>query len=469
MTQKRLALIFTISSVAFANSFPLLALDVEPLAKSQNRRPVPLRASVGSSSSLRFEPNMGQGPEGTQYVARGGGYTVAIDSQTAALMLDQAGNRSVVKINLSGAAQSRGVVGARLNSVTHYYGGSDPSKWRTNVPNYGQVRFSNIYPKIDLVYYGAEGRLEYDLILQPGADPKDIRLTYSGTDSLSIDDHGDLVMKVGDRTVRQQKPLVYQELFGHKVLVNADYRILNGTHEVQLALGLYDTHQRLVIDPALVYSSTLGGSPEDLPAAIALDSKGSVYVTGVTTGGFPTVAAAQSAYAGSEDVFVSKLGPSGEVVYSTYLGGRGADRGLGIAVDGAGNAYITGSTTGDFPTRDAYQPNAGGGTDAFLVKLDPGGNLAYSSYLGGVGADRGNGIAVDSSGSIVIVGSSTGAFPLLNGSRETSGAAVTAFAAKFNANGSLVYSTYLGSSGDSTANGVAMDSTGCAQFSEDTR
>src|SRR5258708_601561 len=190
---------------------------------------------------------------------------------------------------------------------------------------------------------------------------------------------------------------------------------------------------------------------------------GAAYVTGYTTGGFPTLNAEQNTFAGSTDGFVVKLGPTGTLVYSTYLGGTGDERGNGIAVDSSGAAYITGYTTGAFPTLNAEQNTYGGGTqDAFVAKLSPSGALVYSTYLGGTGNDVGYGIGVDSTGAAYITGNTNGGFPTLNAEQKTLGGGFDAFVVKLNPSGSLNYSTYLGGSGSDQGNGIATDGTGAA-------
>ena len=234
----------------------------------------------------------------------------------------------------------------------------------------------------------------------------------------------------------------------------------------------YDKTRPLIIDPVLVYSTYLGGSGMDGGRGIAVDSSGNVYVTGVTwSTNFPTQNAYQGTYGGNGDAFVTKLNPSGSLVYSTYLGGSDWDEGYGIAVDSSGNAYVAGWTksTG-FPTQNAFQRTFGGGIlDAFVTKLNPSGSLVYSTYLGGSRADWGNGIAVDSSGNACVTGV-TGStnFPTQNAFQRTFGGNGDAFVTQLNPSGSLVYSTYLGGSGGDVGVGIAVDSSGNAYVTGDT-
>ena len=250
--------------------------------------------------------------------------------------------------------------------------------------------------------------------------------------------------------------------------------LLKGKHEVGFEVGTYDRSRPLVIDPVLSYSTYLGGSRSDFGTGIAVDSSGNAYVTGYTFSlDFPTENPSQ-VFAGSADAFVTKLNPAGSaLVYSTYLGGRGDDLSAAVAVDSSGNAYLTGSTDSlDFPTRNAFQSTDAGGTDAFVAKLDPSGALSYSTYLGGSFTDVGQGIAVDGSGSAYVTGSTLSIdFPTQNALQSANGGGYDAFITKLNPSGTaLVYSTYLGGSADennpflsdvNTA-GIAVDSVGNA-------
>src|SRR5258708_5275515 len=373
-----------------------------------------------------------------------------------------------VRMKLVGAAGTSGSQPENLlPSVSHYYIGDDPKQWHPNVPNYERVKFDQVYPGVDLVYYGNQQRLEYDFVLRPGAEPKQIRLAYSGADSMRLDSVGDLILNVQGKVLRQRRPLVYQEIGGKRVEIAGGYELTKRTGEVRFAVAHYDRAKPLIIDPILAYSTYLGGAGSDQGNAIAVDSTGAAYVTGYTNGIFPTLNASQNTFGGgSQDAFVAKLSPSGALVYSTYLGGSTTDLGNGIAVDSTGAAYVTGYTTGGFPTLNAEQNTFGGGlNDAFVVKLGPTGTLVYSTYLGGTGDERGNGIAVDSLGAAYITGYTTGAFPTLNAEQNTyAGGTQDAFVAKLSPSGALVYSPYLGGTGNDVGYGMVVDRTGAADI-----
>src|SRR5438309_1066180 len=423
---------------------------------------------------LSFEANVGQAEGGVDFLARGSGYTLFLKSAEAVLALRQAAparperpSGAVLRMQLSGADPYAAVTGAlRLLGKANYFIGNDPTRWRTDVSTYGRVLYKDIYPGIDLAYYGDQGQLEYDFLVAPGTDPSVIGLRYAGVDTMEVDSHGDLILKVAGAEIRQRKPLIYQENGDIRREVAGGYSI-RGRDEIKFAVGTYDLSRPLVIDPVLVYSTYLGGSVQDEGHGIAVDSAGSAYVTGYTGSmNFPTAFAFQNTYAGDLDAFVTKLNPSGSaLLYSTFLGGSGQDEGHGIAVDSAGSAYVAGLTNStNFPTALAFQnTNAGslGVYDAFVTKLSPSGaGLVYSTYLGGSGNDLGLGIAADSAGSAYVTGSTDSTnFPSASASAGVNDAYVT----KLSPGGTgLVYSIRLGGGGSDAGIGIALDSPGSA-------
>jgi len=355
---------------------------------------------------------------------------------------------------------------AQQPSASNYFVGNDPAKWRASIANYGRVRYSGVYPGIDLVYYGREGNLEYDWIVAPGADPRRIRIAFENADRLRIDRQGDLVITSGDSEYRHKKPTLYQQIAGRRVAVSGSW-ILHG-NESSFRIGAYDPGKELVIDPPLIYSTYHGGNGLDYAYAVAVDSVGNTYVNGgAGSANFPTTNPLQSSLQGTEDVFITKINPSGSAkLYSTYLGGGAADEGRGIAVDVQGNVYVTGSTSSlDFPTKGAVQAKQGGSGDAFLAKLNATGSaLVYSTYLGGIGTDAGSAVAVDSAGNAYVIGSTFSAdFPTKNAFQAAKGAQQDAFVAKMNPAGTkLVYSTFLGGNAVDQGNGIAVDAAGSA-------
>ncbi|HEX5227211.1 MAG TPA: SBBP repeat-containing protein [Bryobacteraceae bacterium] len=413
---------------------------------------------------LSFEPNAGQTSAEVRYLARGSSYSLYLAAGETVLT----GAKGLpLRIGYAGANVSTSIVGEeRQASTSNYLIGSDSSQWHRAVPNYQRVRYSGVYPGVDLVYYGKDGTLEYDWIVSPGADPHQIRMRFETSVRLRVDEQGDLVIAADQSEYRHKRPTVYQEVAGNRVPVKGRW-ILHG-HEAGFRIGSYDRAKPLVIDPPLVYATYDGGSGSDSAFAIAVDSIGSTYVTGGTgSANFPATAAFQHGLKGPEDVFVTKINPSGTAkVYSTYLGGGAPDEGHGIAVDVQGNAYITGSAGSlDFPMKSPIQAKAGGSGDAFVAKLNATGQaLVYSTYLGGLGTDTGSAIAVDAAGNAYVAGSTFSTdFPTKNAFQAAKGAQQDVFLAKVSPDGTaLIYSTFLGGNGVDQGNGIAVDAAGNA-------
>jgi hypothetical protein len=445
---------------------------------------------------LHFEANRGQTDKDVRFLSRGPGYSLYLTAGEAVLVLAKpnpdakqdakAPVKSVaLRMSLVGAARKLVVSGLdEQPGKANYFIGKDPAKWRTNVPTYAKVRYLNVYPGIDLVYYGNQRQLEYDLVVAPGGDPKKIVLGFKGADKLEIDAQGDLVLHAAGGDLRQHKPVIYQEIDGIRQEIAGSY-VRKGTNRVGFQVAVYDRSRPLIIDPVLAYSTYLGGSSHDEGSGIAVDTAGNAYVTGTASSiDFPTTPGAFNPPAnnGSIEAFVTKLDPSGStLIYSTYLGGSRDDRGYGIAVDSHGNAYVTGFTISpDFPTTvGAFQTTSRGSAESFVTKLDPTGSaLVYSTYLGGTGQDNGAGIAgagiaVDTSGHAYVTGTTASAdFPTTTGALQPAfagpGATIDgiggdAFVTKFDPTGStLVYSTYLGGSGPDVGSGIAVDADGNA-------
>lgn len=484
------------STLVFAQSNPLSLINQPAVPKN----PVPIGQSQPDPAvhgrivenygklPLTFEANQGQTDSHVKFLSRGSGYALFLTGDEAVISMrggeakpstSHVGklhpkavvskNSAVLRMKLVKANRTAKVIGAdELPGKSNYFIGNDPKKWRNNVPTYAKVKYEGVYSGIDLVYYGNQRQLEYDFVVAPGADPRRIRFDVLGAKSISQDAHGDLLLRTSAGEVRWQKPVVYQEKDGVRQEIDGNYVVKHG-HRVAFAVAGYDSKRPLVIDPVLGYSTYLGGSGTDAGAGVAVDSSGNAYVTGYTgSTDFPTMNPLQPNNGGYYNAFVAKISSSGSAfVYSTYLGGSQSDFGQDIAVDNSGNAYVTGFTDSpNFPTMNALQQTYGGNGDGFVAKLNPFGSaLVYSTYLGGSEYDSAEGIAVDSSGGVYLVGNTQSTnFPTMNAIQPANGGGIyDVFVARLNPTGStLVYSTYLGGSGLDISQNVAVDSSGDA-------
>jgi hypothetical protein len=458
---------------------------------------------------LAFEANQGQSDDRVKFLSRGRGYSLLLTPAEAVLLLEQArpdesrasswpmsrrASRSeatdkadpvALRMRLVGSNPAPQMTGLdELPGKVNYFIGNDPARWRTNVPRYAKVKYHAVYHGVDLVYYGHQDRLEYDLVIAPGVDPRVIRLAFEGSIGLEEDADGDLIIRTSAGEIRQKKPLVFQEIDGVKIMIPGRY-VLMGSH-VGIQVARYDRRRALVVDPQLVYSTYIGGSDQDNALGIAVDSTGHAYITGGSTSlDFPLRPPHAVLGVASRPAFVTKLNPDGsDLVYSTFIGGSVADDGSGIAVDRTGSAYITGFTISpDFPTTPgAFQTSLVPGSDStFVLKLNPQGSaLIYSTYLGGSHVTKPGGIAVDSSGNIYVMGltgyyppATTNDFPTTAGAFQTTSAGGSAAGQDYyvvkldpskSGSAALRYSTYLGGRDDellfSFGNCIAVDSAG---------
>jgi beta-propeller repeat-containing protein len=309
---------------------------------------------------LTFEGNVGQTDSQVRFLSRGPGYTLLLTSSEAVLVTGK-DKGLVARMRLTGTNPTPQVRGLdELASKSYYFIGNDPAKWQSKVPNYARVRYQEVYPGIDLVYYGNQRQLEYDFVVAPGADPKLIKLSFPEARKIRIDrESGDLKLECVGGEVCFHKPVAYQ-MTGGRSGVEARYVLKQGK-QVSIALGSYDVAKPLIVDPVLSYSTYLDDS-ENLGFAIAVDASGNAYVTGSTTSrDFHLVhplPPPNNALQGVLNAFVSKLSFDSatstlSLAYSTYLGGHAVgfgDIGTGISVDTIGNAYVTGWTgSRDFP------------------------------------------------------------------------------------------------------------------------
>ena len=421
---------------------------------------------------MAFE-RIASGPQ-ERYVAHGQGYTVVVTDTKAIVRVQSArtgaaadSKDAAISMELAGAQQARAIPGSELPGKVNYIRGNDPRRWQLGLPTYDRVTYREVYPGIDIVYYGNQQQLEFDLVLKPGADPGRVRMRFAGTQNISVDAAGDLVLVSPAGKLRIAIPAVYQVLNGVRTPVHASYKLRDG--EVTFAVGMYDRSRTLVIDPAIAYATLLGGGTGgNFPQGIAVDSVGNTYIAGYTDASdFPVLNAFQASQHGSRDGFISKMNAAGSgLVFSTYLGGSSQDQLNAIALDKNTNSpWITGSTlSSDFPTMGAYQSSLMAIENAVVVKLNANGTLAYSTFLGATAFKTvGNSIAVDSSGNAYVAGSTFAGFVTTSGVvQPTANNGEKAFATKFSSSGAVTYSTFIGGDQTDLGMGIAADSSGNA-------
>ena len=439
-------------------------------------------ASAGLGPDYRFEANRGQFDSRVRYLARGSGHGLFLTADGATLALERPRTgTAVLRMHIAGGRSVSPEGEGELAGRSNYFIGSDPAAWRTGVPSYAAVRYREVLPGVDVRFHGTDDRqAEYDLVLAPLVNPERVVLTFDGVAGIAIGADGSAVLRLaGGGTVRKPVPVAYQtDAAGRRTPVAARYQKV-GRNGLRFALGRYDRRQALTIDPVFAYSTLLGGGGGESSNGIAVDPSGNVYVGGFTSSAdFPTLNPVQptNRNPGAGNAFVAKLSASGgpSLVYATYLGGSAPaadDRGLAIAVDAGGNAYLTGTTAApDFPTTaGALQTAFHGVQDAFVAKIGPSGaTLVYATFLGGANEDFGCGIAVDGGGNAYLTGQTHSAdFPTSATAAQTTKRSTADFAgvfvSKLNPTGSgLVYSTYLGGSTEELCGGIAISSAGNA-------
>ena len=352
--------------------------------------------------SLAFEATPESVDGRPAFVARGNGYGLLLTGKEAVFALApmRPGNADAVKPDMlrmsvvGGNAEARGSALGRQDAVSHYFMGNDPSKWRTNVPRYGKVRFDEVYPGIDLEYYGSKGELEYDFIVAPGKDPSKIAVRFDGIQGMRLDEEGNLLLKTLRGEMLQHRPVVYQHVNGRRSFVQAAYA-LQGGNKVGFRLGAYDSSRPLVIDPVLAYSSYLGGNRDERLSGLAVDPMGNIYLGGQSnSSAFPFNrfhgTTLSDGYFG--DPFLCKMRPDGAtIVYCAFVGGSSIDYGYAVGADRQGNAFLAGTTiSADFPIRNADKPVIGSGGSGFLIKFNASGSaVIFSTFVGGTGSAQG--------------------------------------------------------------------------------
>lgn len=405
---------------------------------------------------LSFEENRGQTAQDVRFLTRQPGYSVYLtETETRFELRHPANNRQTVSMKFVGVSTEATISGQLpLTGKSNYFIGDNPNEWQTNVSTFAKVRRQNVYPGIDAIFYGNQRRLEFDFVVAPQTDPNQIEFTFDGADKLEVNEQGDLLVGLRGDNLTIRRPVIYQEVAGNRIAVEGSFSIRNPqsarNQSVGFEIGDYDFSQPLVIDPVIDYSTYFGGSGTDIAYGIAVDRQGSVYIVGQTSSlDFPTKNSLQNMRDGANDAFVTKLNANGSaVVFSTYLGGRNnGDKAAGVAVDRAGNVYVTGETnSSNFPLVNSALPMYRGNTDAFVTKFSIDGNvLLYSTTWGGTLQDVAYAIAIDRFDNAYITGRTDSTnFPTKTPIQATLKGTRDVFVSKFNADGASLYSTYLG-------------------------
>jgi hypothetical protein len=495
---------------SFGQTFVLVLLGMVTLPRVEAE--VPHMAPHFGKLPLAFERNEGQTDAHVRFISRGPGYSLFVMENEAVLRLRApqrgpasrqkrgkgtpvraTGEASTLRMRLVGSnPRARASAERLLPGKSNYFVGSDPKQWRTNVPNYEQVRFSKVYPGVDITYYGTQdGKLEYDFVVGPGADPHTITLEFSGATGMRLEPSGELTLQTRAGSLTWKKPVVYQEISGRRREIAGKYVRKSGT-QVGFEVAAYDRSRPLIIDPVLEYAWVIGGSSYDYATALAVTGNGGVVIGGstdsvdfpVTPGAFDRDATVTTTRDGGSyvgDAFVVKIHPSGTAIeWATYLSGSGYQSAEDIAVDSVGNVYLTGSAGADFPTtpgayRECFGIAPGSSSltsfgDAYVAKLNPTGSaLVYSTCFGGVniyGNNSTGGLAVDSAGNAYVGGTTSSEFfPTTEGAYQRTlrspRGSDDAFLAKVNSTGSaLVFSTYLGGTGEDRVHDLSVDQDG---------
>jgi uncharacterized repeat protein (TIGR01451 family) len=502
---------------------PLSTALISPSPRRSSEAKPDVQAILGQLP-LIFEPNQGQASAGVKFLARTAGYSLFLDNSGAVLGVQSrhsgpGRSEHFVRMKLVGANPAAVISGSDpLPGKSNYLIGNDSRQWHSGIPQFAGVRYDNVYPGIDLLFYGNQGHLEYDLKVAPGADPSQAELEFDGASKLKLSDGDLLLTGKNDGELRLQAPQIYQRDGDRRIPVAGRF-ILRADNRVGFEIGTYDRSRELVIDPVLTFSTYFGGSGSETSPSVAIDPAGNIYLAGTTQGSpensftnassttqTSILASGVSLTTSSANhIFVTKISPSQPpaVAYETFLGGSGADTSAGIGVDGGGNAYIVGNTSSvDFPTGGVpYQtaPEAKGTqcpdpithapcTSIFVSVLNNIGTLpTYSSYLSGNGNDQASGMAIDTNGNVFLTGTTTSndapaispvsvEFPatyLPVPFQVAPNGPLQFFATKVNTRGaglaSIAYSTYFGG-GPVTGTvakggGIAVDSTGNMYFS----
>ncbi len=389
-----------------------------------------------AAQTVWFEPNQGQVAGKTEWIGRSMGAYLYLTGDEIVYA-----NQKNVHLRLVGAKKHARVEGLEpTGGISSYFTGRDEKTWFTGIPHYSKLKYKDIYPGIDMVYYGSGRNIEYDFVVKPEADPKQIQLAFSQRVQL---DHGDLIVA----GLRQHKPRILQD----RREIAASYRI-TGSHRVELGLADYDHSRDLIIDPVLEFSTYLGGPGEEAGAQVVLDSSGAIYLAGATQSpASPSLNPFQQTNIVSDAPFVMKMTPQTDhVVYFVVLGSNGWDSAAGLAVDATGSVVVVGITrSATFPLKNAFQSNfISQYWTEFVTKLSSDArSLIYSTYYGGTYEEDPVGVRLDSQGNAYTAGLTYSSdFPVLRALQADYGGAADCYVGKISSTGSLIFSTYFGGS-----------------------
>ena len=428
--------------------------------------------ATGAARSLPlvFEENRGQAPPDVRFLARGERYGFLLKKTEAVLRIGGVDHGATVRMRWGNAQEAQAVGRLRQRGISNYILGSDPAGWLRRIPHFGEVVYEQVWPGVDLVFYGRGSQLEYDFIVAPGGDPGWIHLEFDGVRHLGLTDVGDLLLQTPAGELVQKKPVVTQRSGNGEVERVEGWYVIDGPQSIRIGLGKYDPGQELRVDPLLVYSSFLGGDGTragggDGITDVAVDNAGSVYLAGTTESEeFPVTAGAydKGHQGGIMTGFVAKLDEGAtQLLYATYLSDQisGSPH---ITVDAAGRAIVAGTTFDSHHpvTADALQPQFGGALDAFVSVLSADGTtLEYSTFLGGTGSDEANDVVAGPAGELYVAGHTDSAgFGQPGGPGGTTSR--MGFVVKLDALKQQAYATTLGGQGWDTILSAALTPTG---------
>jgi len=451
-------------------------------------------------NSVYFIANRGQFSPAVEFAVQDRNKTIFFAAGEVTFLLAGETSPWAVKMRfLNGLTPISPVPEGRPEATFSYFKGAE-KEWKTGVPAYGRIRYPNLWPAVDLIYSSSAEGMKSEFIIRPGADPTAIRLAIEGASRVIVNKEGELVINTPESSIVERAPTAYQIIDGKRVDVQVSYRLeassLSRDGEDFLdasarektpasgygfVLGHYDPSHELILDPVvLVAGSYIGGPSFDYAYGIALDSAGSVYITGYTysPSGFPLVAGPQLRFGGGDvDAYVAKIDPAtSRLVYCGFIGGAGKDFAYDIAVDETGNAYVvgyTGSTEASFPVLKGPDLAANGRLDAFVAKINPAGTgLDYCGFIGGAHDDYGRGVAVDAQGRAYVTGytlSNAATFPVKLGPSLAASGNHEAFVARVSASGEgLEYCGFISGPGEDYAYDIAVDDEGAAYIAGST-